>query len=113
MSRCKKSGLTVEKMPFPVNLSISLKMMDFERIESVFISLTIAVIMCVAGFAVILYARLVKDDDGLLQIVGAEVYSVNIQAMIPEETRDIASRLDKPEVRKVMTAIEPGSSRLA
>ena len=68
--------------------------------------------MCVAGFAVILYARLVKDDDGLLQIVGAEVYSVNIQTVIPEETREIASGLEKPEVRKVMTAIEPGSSRL-
>ena len=38
-------------------------MIDFERVKSIFISLTIAVIMCVAGFAVILYARLVKDDD--------------------------------------------------
>lgn len=112
ISRCQKSRLTVEKMPFPVNLSISLKMIDFERVKSIFISLTIAVIMCVAGFAVILYARLVKDDDGLLQIVGAEVYSVNIQAAIPEETGEIASGLDKPEVRKVMTAIEPGSSKL-
>ncbi len=112
ISCCKKSRLTVEKMPFPINLSISLKMIDFERVKSIFISLTIAVIMCVAGFAVILYARLVKDDDGLLQIVGAEVYSVNIQAVIPEETRKIASELDKPEVRKIMTAIEPGSSRL-
>ena len=87
-------------------------MIDFERVKSIFISFTIAVIMCVAGFAVILYARLVKDDDGLLQIVGAEVYSVNIQTVIPEETREIASGLEKPEVRKVMTAIEPGSSRL-
>ena len=112
LSCCKKSKLTVEKMPFPINLSISLKMIDFERVKSIFISLTIAVIMCVAGFAVILYARLVKDDDGLLQIVGAEVYSVNIQTVIPEETREIASGLEKPEVRKVMTAIEPGSSRL-
>ena len=112
ISCCKKSRLTVEKMPFPINLSISLKMIDFERVKSIFISFTIAVIMCVAGFAVILYARLVKDDDGLLQIVGAEVYSVNIQTVIPEETREIASGLEKPEVRKVMTAIEPGSSRL-
>ena len=112
LSCCKKSRLTVEKMPFPINLSISLKMIDYERVKSIFISLTIAVIMCVAGFAVILYARLVKDDDGLLQIVGAEVYSVNIQAVIPEETRIITSGLDKPEVRKIMTAIEPGSSRL-
>lgn len=112
ISCCKKSRLTVEKMPLPINLSISLKMIDFERVKSIFISFTIAVIMCVAGFAVILYARLVKDDDGLLQIVGAEVYSVNIQAVIPEETREIASGLEKPEVRKVMTAIEPGSSRL-
>ena len=112
ISCCKKSRLTVEKMPLPINLSISLKMIDFERVKSIFISFTIAVIMCVAGFAVILYARLVKDDDGLLQIVGAEVYSVNIQTVIPEETREIASGLEKPEVRKVMTAIEPGSSRL-
>jgi len=112
ISCCKKSRLTVEKMPFPINLSISLKMIDFEKIKSIFISLTIAVIMCVAGFAVILYARLVKDDEGLLQIVGAEVYSVNIQTVIPGETRKIASALDKPEVRKVMTAIEPGASRL-
>ncbi len=112
ISCCKKSRLTVEKMPLPINLSISLKMIDFERVKSIFISLTIAVIMCVAGFAVILYARLVKDDDGLLQIVGAEVYSVNIQTVIPEETTEIASGLEKPEVRKVMTAIEPGSSRL-
>ena len=112
ISCCKKSRLTVEKMPLPINLSISLKMIDFERVKSIFISFTIAVIMCVAGFAVILYARLVKDDDGLLQIVGAEVYSVNIQTVIPEETREIASGLEKPEVRKVMTTIEPGSSRL-
>lgn len=112
ISRCKKSRLTVEKMPFPINLSISLKMIAFERVKSIFISLTIAVIMCVAGFAMILYARLVKDDDGLLQIVGAEVYSVNIQAVIPEETREIASGLDKTGVRKVMTAIELGASRL-
>ncbi len=112
ISCCKKSRLTVEKMPLPINLSISLKMIDFERVKSIFISFTIAAIMCVAGFAVILYARLVKDDDGLLQIVGAEVYSVNIQTVIPEETREIASGLEKPEVRKVMTAIEPGSSRL-
>ena len=112
ISCCKKSRLTVEKMPLPINLSISLKMIDFERVKSIFISFTIAAIMCVAGFAVILYARLVKDDDGLLQIVGAEVYSVNIQTVIPEETTEIASGLEKPEVRKVMTAIEPGSSRL-
>lgn len=112
ISCCKKNRLTVEKMPLPINLSISLKMIDFERVKSIFISFTIAVIMCVAGFAVILYARLVKDDDGLLQIVGAEVYSVNIQTVIPEETREIASGLEKPEVRKVMTAIEPGSPRL-
>lgn len=112
ISCCKKSRLTVEKMPLPINLSISLKMIDFERVKSIFISFTITAIMCVAGFAVILYARLVKDDDGLLQIAGAEVYSVNIQTVIPEETREIASGLEKPEVRKVMTAIEPGSSRL-
>lgn len=108
----KKSSLTIEKMPFSVNLSIALKMIDFERVKSIFISLTIAVIMCVAGFAVILYARLVRDEDGLLQIVGAEVYSVNVQAVWPEETGEIAGALEKPEVRKVMTAIEPGSSRL-
>ncbi len=112
ISRCLKSRLTVEKMPFSVNLAISLKMMDFERMKSIFISLTIAVIMCVAGFAVILYARLVRDEDGLLQIVGAEVYSVNVQAVLPEETGEIAGALEKPGVRKVMTAIEPGSSRL-
>lgn len=112
ISVCKKSRLTVEKMPFPVNLSISLKMIDHEKIKSIFISLTIAVIMCVAGFAVILYTGLVTDNDGLLQIVGAEVYSVNMQAVHPGETREIAGKLDQPEVRKVMTAIEPGSSRL-
>ena len=112
LSRCQKSRLTVEKMPFPADLAISFKMMDFERMKSIFISLTIAVIMCVAGFAVILYARLVRDEDGLLQIVGAEVYSVNVQAVLPEETGEIAGALEKPEVRKVMTAIEPGSSRL-
>ena len=38
--------------------------------------------MSVAGFAVILYARLVIDKEGLLQITGAEVYSVNIQDTI-------------------------------
>ncbi len=112
ISCCKKSRLTVEKMPFPVNLSISLKMIDHEKIKSIFISLTIAVIMCVAGFAVILYTGLVKDNDGLLQIAGAEVYSVNMQAVHPQETMEIAGKLDQPEVRKVMTAIEPGSSRL-
>ena len=31
ISCCKKSRLTVEKMPLPINLSISLKMIDFEK----------------------------------------------------------------------------------
>ena len=112
MSGCKKSRTTIEKMPFPINLSITLKLMDYGRIKSVTISVMVAVIMSVAGFAVILFARLVNDKNGLLQITGAEVYSVNIQASQLEEIEEMAEELRKPDVDNVMLAIEPGSSKL-
>lgn len=111
----RKGSLTLEKMqvPFPINLSIALKMISYERIKSALSCVIVAVILCVAGFAVILYARLVADQRGLLQITGAEVYSVNIQAARPEATEEIARELEGGGgVRKVMTAVEPGSGQL-
>lgn len=112
---CRKGGLTLEKtqMTLPVNLSIAIKMIHFERVKSILSCVIIAVIMCVAGFAVILYARLAADQKGLLQITGAEVYSVNIQTMIPEDIAEMASELQGGKgVRKVMTVVEPGSGQL-
>lgn len=112
ISGCKKSRITIERIPFPINLSITLKMIDYGRIKSILISMILAAIMIVAGFAVILYAKLVVDKDGLLQITGAEVYSVNVQAAHPEEIDEIANEIKQIEDVKLMTAIEPGSSRL-
>ncbi|MDE7478852.1 MAG: hypothetical protein K2M91_13060, partial [Lachnospiraceae bacterium] len=112
MPVCRKKRTTIEKMPFSINLSITLKMMDHERVKSVMISIIIAVIMSVAGFAVILFARLVNDRNGLIQITGAEVYSVNVQASQSKETEKIAEELKKTGADNVMLAIEPGSSKL-
>lgn len=112
ISGCKKSRTTIERMPFPINLSITLKMMDHERVKSIMISVIVAVIMSVAGFAIILFARLVNDKNGLLQITGAEVYSVNIQVSQPEKIEEIAEELRKTDADNIMLAIEPGSSKL-
>lgn len=108
----RKGGMTMESSPFPVNLSIIFKMISSERIKSILTGVVISVIMCVAGFAVILYVRLVNDKGGLLQVTGAEVYSVNVQPSRPEDAAEIAKELEGEGVRKVMLAVEPGSSRL-
>ncbi len=108
----KKNRVSIEKMPFSVNLSIVLKMIDYERLKSILISFIVAVIMGVAGFAVILYAKLVNDRDGLLQITGAEVYSVNIQAAQPQDTEKLAKELEKTDAYKIMMAIDSGSLKL-
>ena len=112
ISNCKRSQITIQRMPLSVNLSIVLKMIDYGRVKSILISIIVAAIMSVAGFAVILYARLVTDKEGLLQITGAEVYTVNVQAAHPEETDEIAEEIKETGVLKVMTAIEPGSTKL-
>lgn len=108
----RKSRMDIEKTPFHVNLSVIIKMISFERTRSILTGIVVSILMCVAGFAVILYARLVNDKGGLLQVTGAEVYSVNVQPARPEEATHIAGELEGEGVRKVMTAIEPGSSRL-
>ena len=108
----RKSRMDIEKTPFPVNLSVIIKMISFERARSILTGIVVSVLMCVAGFAVILYARLVNDQRGLLQITGAEIYSVNVQPARPEYTAQIAKELEGEGVRKVMMAVEPGSSRI-
>ena len=106
----RKGGMAMESSPFPVNLSIIFKMISSERIKSILTGVVISVIMCVAGFAVILYVRLVNDEGGMLQVTGTEVYSVNVQPFRPEDAAEIA--METEGVRKVMLAVEPGSSRL-
>ena len=69
----RKGGMTMESSPFPVNLSIIFKMISSERIKSILTGVVISVIMCVAGFAVILYVRLVNDKGGMVQVTGTEV----------------------------------------
>ncbi|WP_160561797.1 ABC transporter permease [Parablautia muri] len=108
----RKSRMDIEKTPFSVNLSVIIKMISFERARSILTGIVVSVLMCVAGFAVILYARLVNDKGGLLQITGAEIYSVNVQPDRPEHTAQIAKELEGEGVRKVMMAVEPGSSRI-
>ena len=108
----RKDGMTMESSPFPVNLSIIFKMISSERIKSILTGVVISVIMCVAGFAVILYVRLVNDEGGMLQVTGTEVYSVNVQPSRPEDAAEIAREMEREGVRKVMLAVEPGSSRL-
>lgn len=108
----RKGGMTMESSPFPVNLSIIFKMISSERIKSILTGVVISVIMCVAGFAVILYVRLVNDEGGMLQVTGTEVYSVNVQPSRPEDAAEIAREMETEGVRKVMLAVEPGSSRL-
>ena len=108
----RKGGMTMESSPFPVNLSIIFKMISSERIKSILTGVVISVIMCVAGFAVILYVRLVNDKGGMLQVTGTEVYSVNVQLSRPEDAAEIAKEMETEGVRKVMLAVEPGSSRL-
>ncbi len=108
----RKGGMAMESSPFPVNLSIIFKMISSERIKSILTGVVISVIMCVAGFAVILYVRLVNDKGGMLQVTGTEVYSVNVQPFRPEDAAEIAKEMETEGVRKVMLAVEPGSSRL-
>lgn len=108
----RKGGMTMESSPFPVNLSIIFKMISSERIKSILTGVVISVIMCVAGFAVILYVRLVNDKGGMLQVTGTEVYSVNVQPSRPEDAAEIAREMEREGVRKVMLAVEPGISRL-
>ena len=108
----RKGGMTMESSPFPVNLSIIFKMISSERIKSILTGVVISVIMCVAGFAVILYVRLVNDKGGMLQVTGTGVYSVNVQPSRPEDAAEIAREMEREGVRKVMLAVEPGSSRL-
>lgn len=108
----RKGGMTMESSPFPVNLSIIFKMISSERIKSILTGVVISVIMCVAGFAVILYVRLVNDEGGMLQVTGTEVYSANVQPSRPEDAAEIAREMEREGVRKVMLAVEPGSSRL-
>lgn len=108
----RKGGMTMESSPFTVNLSIIFKMISSERIKSILTGVVISVIMCVAGFAVILYVRLVNDKGGMLQVTGTEVYSVNVQPSRPEDAAEIAREMEREGVRKVMLAVEPGSSRL-
>ena len=108
----RKGGMTMESSPFPVYLSIIFKMISSERIKSILTGVVISVIMCVAGFAVILYVRLVNDKGGMLQVTGTEVYSVNVQPSRPEDAAEIAREMEREGVRKVMLAVEPGSSRL-
>lgn len=108
----RKGGMAMESSPFPVNLSIIFKMISSERIKSILTGVVISVIMCVAGFAVILYVRLVNDEGGMLQVTGTEVYSVNVQPSRPEDAAEIAKEMETEGVRKVMLAVEPGSSRL-
>lgn len=108
----KRNNMTIEKTPFSADLSIALKMMISERTKSIFVIITVAIIMCVAGFSVILYARLVKDKEGLLQITGAEIYSVNVQLYNLDQTEEMAEKLKKTEARKVMLAIEPGTTQV-
>ena len=108
----RKGGMTMESSPFPVNLSIIFKMISSERIKSILTGVVISVIMCVAGYAVILYVRLVNDEGGMLQVTGTEVYSVNVQPSRPEDAAEIAREMEREGVRKVMLAVEPGSSRL-
>lgn len=108
----RKGGMAMESSPFPVNLSIIFKMISSERIKSILTGVVISVIMCVAGFAVILYVRLVNDKGGMLQVTGTEVYSVNVQPSRPEDAAEIAREMEREGVRKVMLAVEPGSSRL-
>lgn len=108
----RKGGMTMESSPFPVNLSIIFNMISSERIKSILTGVVISVIMCVAGFAVILYVRLVNDKGGMLQVTGTEVYSVNVQPSRSEDAAEIAKEMETEGVRKVMLAVEPGSSRL-
>lgn len=108
----RKGGMAMESSPFPVNLSIIFKMISSERIKSILTGVVISVIMCVAGFAVILYVRLVNDEGRMLQVTGTEVYSVNVQPFRPEDAAEIAKEMETEGVRKVMLAVEPGSSRL-
>lgn len=112
ISSRKRNNITIEKTPFSADISIALKMMISERIKSIFVIITLVVIMCVAGFSVILYARLVKDREGLLQITGAEIYSVNIQLNNRNQTQKLAEEIKKTEARKVMMAIEPGTTQI-
>lgn len=109
-------GRTIARMPFPVNFSIVCRRMDYERVKSVLVCTVVAAMMCVAGFAVILYARLVCSQDGLLQITGAEVYDVHVEAAQSQDTKMLAEELraglDGLAVQKVATAIDPGYTKL-
>ena len=113
ISVCRKSRISIEKMPFPVNLSIVMKMIDYRKGKSVLISVVMAAVMVAAGIAAILYIKLASDNEGLLKITGAEVYSVNVQASNPAELEKIAEEIKNDTTAvNVMMAIEPGSSKL-
>jgi putative ABC transport system permease protein len=103
---------SISIIPFSLNLSIVLQMINSEKIKSIFISLIFSCIICISGLSVILYVRLVSDKDGLLQITGAEPYTVNIQV-----GHNGIAKVDEvistfPEVTKKMVAVEAGTLQL-
>lgn len=108
----RKNKVTIERVPFSIDIAIVLKMLSYEKVKGIFIILIVMIAMCVSGFSVVLYARLVKDEKGLLQITGAEVYSVNVQPANLEEIQTIVDEIKDTQVQNVITAIEPGTSKL-
>lgn len=108
--KSKKKSISI--IPFSLNLSIVLQMINSEKIKSIFISLIFSCIICISGLSVILYVRLVSDKDGLLQITGAEPYTVNIQVDHSEISKVNEVISTYPEVTKKMAAVEAGTLQL-
>jgi len=108
----KQNAMSIRSMPFSLNISIVLQMINSEKIKSIFITFIFSCIICISGLSVILYVRLVSDKDGLLQITGAEPYSVNIQAHHTEIAKMDEAISSFPEVTKKIVAVESGTLKL-
>lgn len=108
----KRKHLSIAQLPFSIDNSIILQMLSFEKIKTLFSVLIVFVIVCVAGFSVILYSGVVADKNGLIQVTGAELYSVNIMPTVPSDTEDLIDSLRSEEVEKIIAAIDPGNFRL-
>lgn len=108
----KKNLITIEKSKFPLNLSITLKMIDSSRKKSILISIIVSIIMIISGFVIILYINLVLNKEGILKITGTEVYSVNVQINKNENIDKIINEINEVKNVKLMKAIEQGSSKL-
>ncbi len=111
-SKCK-TKLSIEKMPVSISLGIVFKKIIYEKTKSILSCIALAVIVFIAGLSVVIYSRIVAENDGIISITGAEVYDIEMLFKDGADYKNIQKSLeDDPDVEKTSLAIEPGSITL-